>query len=77
MKDILFYIIKNILDDPQNITIEEEKSEGLTNFIIKVPKEEIGKVIGKEGKIIRAIRNVAKIPGAKKGERINITLSEA
>lgn len=77
MKDILFYIIKNIVEDPKNINIEEEKSEGLINFIIKVPKEEIGKVIGKEGKIIRAIRNVVKIPGAKRGERINITLNEA
>lgn len=76
MKDILLFIISSIVEDFKKIEIEENEEDGVTNLLVSVPKEEIGKVIGKEGKIIRAIRNVMKIPAIKQGKRINISLSE-
>lgn len=76
MKQALSFIIANILDDPKSFDIREEEVDGIKNYILSVPQAEMGKVIGKEGKVIRAIRNVVKIPAIREGKRINISLEE-
>lgn len=76
MKKAINYIISHLVTDPSKVEIREEEDEGITNFVISVPKEEMGRVIGKEGKVIRAIRNVIKIPAIREGKRININLEE-
>ncbi len=76
MKDALSFIVSRLVDNPDSIQITEEEADGFTNFTVSVPKEEMGRVIGKEGKVIRAIRNVVKIPAIRDGKRINITLVE-
>ena len=76
MLDALKFIVTSIVDNPKKVEITESEQEGVTNFIIKVAKEDMGKVIGKEGKVIRAIRNVMKIPAIKQDKRIQISLEE-
>lgn len=76
MKKALLYIVSSIVDNPDKVEIEEKEEEGIINFSIAVATEDIGKVIGKEGKIIRAIRNVIKIPAVKMEKRINIVIKE-
>ena len=76
MKKTLEYIVSHLVDDPEKIEIREEEADGFTNFILTVPQEEMGRLIGKEGKVIRAIRNVVKIPAIRENKRINITLEE-
>ena len=76
MKDILLNIVTAIVDNPDKIEIKEEEIEGVDNFIITVAPEDMGKIIGKQGKVIRAIRNVMKIPAIKQEKRIYITLAE-
>ncbi len=76
MKKALDYIISNIVDEPKKVEITEEEKDGIINFTITVAKEDMGKVIGKNGKVIKAIRNVVKIPAIKQGKKIYITLAE-
>jgi uncharacterized protein len=76
MRDALLFIITSIVDDPKSVTIEENNIDGVINFTINVAKDDMGKVIGKEGKVIRSLRNVMKIKAMKHDERINITLAE-
>jgi len=76
MKDTLLEIISAIVDNPKAVEIEEEDQEGVTNFVVTVAKEDMGKIIGKNGKIIRAIRTVMKIPAIKADKRIFISLTE-
>lgn len=76
MKDTLQYIISSIVDKPEAVNIEEQTTDGITNLIISVDKEDMGKIIGKEGKVIRSIRNIMKIKAMKQGMRINITIAE-
>ena len=76
MKDALAFIVASIVDNPDKVKITESEEEGVTSFIIKVAKEDMGKIIGKEGKVIRAIRNVMKIPAIKQDKRIQISLEE-
>lgn len=77
MKKALHYIVSSIADNPEKVEIVEEEQDGITNFIIKVDTADMGKVIGKNGKIIRAIRNVIKIPAIKQNKKINVTLAES
>ncbi len=76
MKDILLNIVTAIVDNPDKIDIKEEEVEGVTNFTITVAPEDMGKIIGKGGKVIRAIRSVMKIPAIKNNQRIYISLAE-
>lgn len=75
MKDALSYIIASIVQDPKAVEISEENVDGIISFTVSVAKDDMGKVIGKEGKIIRAIRNVMKIPAMKQNVRINVSLA--
>ena len=76
MKDALSYIVRSIVDEPKKVAVDEKDEDGMVQFTITVAKEDMGKVIGKEGKVIRAIRNVMKIPAIKQNKRINITLTD-
>lgn len=76
MKKALDYIVSSIVDDPKQVKITEEETDGVINFTVTVAKEDMGKIIGKNGKVIKAIRNVVKIPAIKQGKKIYISLSE-
>jgi len=77
MKKALHYIASSIVDEPEKVSVEEQEQDGTTNFTIKVAASDMGKIIGKNGKIIRAIRNVIKIPAIKQNKKINVTLVES
>ncbi len=76
MKNTLTYIISSIVNNPDEIKIEEQEENGIVNFIITVSKEDMGRVIGKNGKIIKSIRNIMKIPALKQNKKIFISLSD-
>jgi len=76
MKDTLFTIVTAIVDNKDAVEISEEDNEGVINFIIKVDPQDMGKIIGKGGKVIKSIRNVMKIPAIKNNKRIFVSLYE-
>lgn len=76
MKDALMFIVSSIVENPDKVQIEEEEKDGNINFTLTVAKDDMGKIIGKNGKVIKAIRNVLKIPAIKQGKKVNIELAE-
>lgn len=74
MKDALSYILSSIVDNPDKVQIDETEENGSVQLNITVAKEDMGKVIGKNGKVIRSIRNVLKIPAIKYGKKVTISL---
>lgn len=72
MEKLIKYIIENLTDHPENISITHE--DGV--YRVAVPKEEMGKVIGKQGRIAKALRTIVKA-SAKNGERVNLDIVEA
>ncbi len=76
MKKALHYIVSRIVDNKDAVSIEETDDAGIITFTMKVAPEDMGKVIGKDGKVIRAIRNVMKIPAIKQEKRVQISLAE-
>lgn len=76
MKKALEYIVSQIVDNPDKVEINEQEDQGITNFTITVDPSDMGKIIGKGGKVIRSIRNVVKISAIKQNKKINVSLAE-
>lgn len=74
MKDVLSFIVSGIVDNKDAVSVSEELVDGTHVLHVAVANEDVGKVIGKEGRIIRAIRNVMKIPAIKQEKLINVVL---
>ncbi|MBI3379228.1 KH domain-containing protein [Candidatus Gottesmanbacteria bacterium] len=75
MKDLIVYLTSLLVDHPKDISIEERPfGDTMTQYIIKSNPEDTGKIIGKEGKIIQAIRNVCKVLAVKEGKQVRIEI---
>lgn len=72
MKDFLKYLVSFIVSNPEEIEIQEKQEEGMSIYTIVLPEEEVGKVIGKGGKVINSIRCLARIKAIKNQERVLI-----
>ena len=78
MKQLVEYIVSNIVNHPESVVITEEVSEdgGMTKYLIKVDAEDVGRVIGKQGKVIKSIRQIIRIAAIQKGTRAMVDLLE-
>lgn len=76
MKEMLEIIIKNLVANPEKVIITEEQKQNTMNFSVKVSNEDMGKVIGKQGRIAKAIRTVAKAIATKEDKKVNIEFVE-
>lgn len=72
MKEILELIITNLVNNKDQVSIEETVSENNVNYRVSVSKEDMGKVIGKQGKLAKSIRTVMKSISTKEGKKVNI-----
>lgn len=77
MKKLLLDIVNSIVDNPEKVKLEESTdAEGTINFTLTVAPEDMGKIIGKEGRVIKSIRNIIRIPAIKQNKRVNLELTE-
>jgi predicted RNA-binding protein YlqC (UPF0109 family) len=58
MKELIEYIAKSLVDNPEEVSVTEIEGEQTTVIELKVAKEDIGKVIGKQGRTARAMRTI-------------------
>ena len=72
MKELLTAIIESLVTDKASISIHEIDSDRNVVFEVKVAESDMGKVIGREGRIAKAIRIVMKSMAAEEGKRVNI-----
>ncbi|HEQ65344.1 MAG TPA: KH domain-containing protein [bacterium] len=79
MRDLLETIVKSIVNNPDQVSIEESESvdfPGLTILRIKVEQEDLGIVIGKRGRTINAIRDIVKIAAIRNDARVRVVVHE-
>jgi len=78
MENLLRFILENIVDHPEDIKINQYQNDyGITVLEASVNPEDMGKVIGKEGRIISAIRKIMKVKAIKSGVHFQFTLLES
>ncbi len=77
MRDAIEMIVKSLVDDSENVDVREvEQRNGTTLIEVRVAQNDVGKIIGKQGKTIRALRSLARIAGAKNNRRYLLEIVE-
>ena len=76
MKEILELIITNLVNNKEEVSIEETINNKTINYKVKVSKDDMGKVIGKQGRVAKSIRTVMKSVSAKEGKKVNIDFED-
>ena len=77
MKELVEYIVKSLVENPDKVKVStEEESEKVTILNIEVDSNDLGKVIGKGGKIANSIRTIVKSASAKSTKRFIVKINE-
>ena len=74
MKELLLYMAKNLVDDPEAVTVNEIKEEDGTVLELHVASADMGKVIGRQGRIAKEIRTIMKTVAQRAGEKVTVEI---
>lgn len=74
MKELVEVIAKALVDDPDSVIVSERQDGKTTVIEIRVAENDMGKVIGKQGRIAKAIRSVVKAAAAKEEKRVVVDI---
>ena len=72
MKELLTYLIQNLVDHPDEVSVTERASGSETVFEVRVADGDMGKVIGRQGRIIKEVRVLMKAVAQRKGKKISV-----
>jgi len=75
-KDFLDYVVKTLVDHPDDVKIERTVDEMGVLLTLNLHKEDMGQIIGREGSTVRAIRTLLRIIGLKNHARVNLKIEE-
>ena len=76
MKEIVEYIARGLVDDPDAVEVTEEQTDGAVIIRVKVAAEDRGKLIGRGGRTIRAIRDVTRASATRSGQGVSVEMVE-
>ena len=76
MREMVEYIVKRIVDNPEEVKVQEIKAEKVVLLEISVAKEDMGKVIGKGGRVANALRTLVGAAAAKLKKRVMVEILE-
>jgi len=77
LKDLVEYLVKSLVDQPEKVSItESQKDPGTLVYELRVAKDDIGKVIGKRGRTAQSIRTLLSAAGSKIGKRTGLEIIE-
>lgn len=74
MKELLLYVAKQLVDHPEAVTVTEREDAGTTVLELRVSQEDMGKVIGRQGRIAKEIRTVIKTVAQRDGKRVTVDI---
>ncbi len=74
MKDLVEMMAKNLVDHPDDVRINETAGDSIVILEINVSQDDVGKVIGKEGRIANAIRTIVKAAAAKQEKKVTVEI---
>ncbi len=74
IKSLVEQIVVSLVDDPDSVRVDVSSTDDATVYGIEIAQHDIGKVIGKEGRIANAIRTVVKAAAAQTNHRVNVEI---
>lgn len=76
MKDLIEYVARSLVDDPEQVRVTEERDGDRIVLHLQVAEPDMGKVIGKQGRIAQAMRTLLKVAAVKRGERAVLEIGD-
>ena len=75
MKELVEFIVKSLVNNHNELVITSEEEEDFIKIYIKADENDIGKIIGKQGKIAKAIRTIVRSAATKSGKKVSVEIN--
>jgi len=76
MRDLIDYIARSLVDDPTQVEVTARKYGATTNVRLRVAKEDMGRVIGRNGRVANAMRSLLRVAAARNQKRVKLDIVE-
>ncbi len=76
MKELLTYIAQNLVDNPDEVTVTEINNDSETVFEVRVAEGDMGKIIGRQGRIVKEIRILMRAVAQKQGKNVSVEIMD-
>jgi predicted RNA-binding protein YlqC (UPF0109 family) len=76
LAELLAYLAQRLVDDPSAVRVEEEERDDAVVLRLHVAKDDVGKVIGRQGRIARALRAIVRAGGARQRRRLILEIAD-
>ena len=74
MKELLTYVAQNLVDHPEQVSVTESEGDGETVSELRVAPEDMGKVIGRQGRIAKEIRALMRSVAQRQGKKVSVEI---
>ena len=76
LEELLLFLARSLVDEPDKVEVEGRETDSRVNLTLRVAPDDVGKVIGRGGRIVRAIRTVMKAASVKANKRVNVEVAD-
>ena len=76
MKELLTYIAQNLVDHPDEVQVTEREADGETVFEVRVAEGDMGKIIGRQGRIVKEIRVLMRAVAQRQGKSVSVEIMD-
>ena len=77
MKELIEYIARSLVDDPTQVRVSQRRKGESTEIALKVARDDMGRVIGRNGRVANAIRILLQVAAARDNKRVFLQISES
>jgi predicted RNA-binding protein YlqC (UPF0109 family) len=73
---LLLFLARSLVDEPEKVEVEGRETDSRVDLTLRVAPDDVGKVIGRGGRIVKAIRTVLKAASVKANKRVNVEVAD-
>jgi predicted RNA-binding protein YlqC (UPF0109 family) len=76
LEDLLLFLARSLVDEPDKVEVKGRETDSRVDLTLRVAPDDVGKVIGRGGRIVKAIRTVMKAASVKANKRVNVEVTD-
>lgn len=76
MRELVEYLARSLVEHPDQVAVEEFEEDGELVVELRVAEDDVGRVIGREGRVAKALRTIARAAGARQDRRVTVEIVE-
>ena len=76
LEELLLFLARSLVDEPEKVEVTSKETDSRVDLILRVAPNDVGKVIGRHGRIVKSIRTVIKAASVKANKRVNVEVAD-